>query len=435
MQPQLESISNLERRVTFGIDLDAINADVTARLKKYAPTVKMNGFRKGKVPFAMVQQQYGPQFHQEALELAVSQTFNDFVREQKLRIADEHPHFEMKEPEENSKVLTFEATFEVFPEVQVGDLSAVTLKKPTLTITDVEIDKTLEVLRKQRSTYLPVDRAAENGDRVDIDFKGILDGTPFEGGTAEGYQVVLGAGRLLKDFEAQILGKNAGESVTFPFTFPEDYHGKDVAGKQVEFTITLNEVAGPVLPEVNEEFAKQFGLEDGNVEALRAEIRKNLENETRRRLRARVREQATNAILEATTVELPKVLVEQECQQLVEQTKRDFAERGLSNDIPADTDVFKTEAERRVKLGLILADVVKANDLYAKPEQIRALVDEFAESFEDKESVVNWYYSDPKRLEEVEAIVIDENMVTWIAEKAQIEEVAISFEELMGYNA
>lgn len=300
MQPQLESISNLERRVTFGIDLDAINADVTARLKKYAPTVKMNGFRKGKVPFAMVQQQYGPQFHQEALELAVSQTFNDFVREQKLRIADEHPHFEMKEPEENSKVLTFEATFEVFPEVQVGDLSAVTLKKPTLTITDVEIDKTLEVLRKQRSTYLPVDRAAENGDRVDIDFKGILDGTPFEGGTAEGYQVVLGAGRLLKDFEAQILGKNAGESVTFPFTFPEDYHGKDVAGKQVEFTITLNEVAGPVLPEVNEEFAKQFGLEDGNVEALRAEIRKNLENETRRRLRARVREQATNAILEAT---------------------------------------------------------------------------------------------------------------------------------------
>lgn len=434
MQPQLETISNLERRVTFGIDLDTIETDVTARLKKYAPTVKMNGFRKGKVPFAMVQQQYGPQFRQEALELAVSTTFNNFVREQKLRIADEHPHFEMKEPTEEGKLLQFEATFEVFPEVKIGDLENVTLQRPNLQITDAEVDKTLEVLRKQRSLHVAVDRAAENGDRVDIDFKGILDGTPFEGGTAEGYQVVLGAGRLLKDFEAQILGKKPGESVTFPFTFPEDYHGKDVAGKQVEFTITLNEVAGAVLPEVNEEFAKQFGIEDGNIETLRAEIRKNLENETKRRLRARIREQATNAILEATEIELPKVLVEQERQQLVEQTKRDFEARGLSNDIPVDADVFKAEAERRVKLGLILAEVVKANDLYAKPEQIRALVDEFAESFEDKESVVNWYYSDPKRLEEVEAIVIDENMVNWIADKAKIEEVEISFEELMGYN-
>ncbi|MBK7135206.1 MAG: trigger factor [Rhodocyclales bacterium] len=431
MQTNPQAASPLERRIDMTVPMADIEKEVAQRLKKMARTVKMPGFRPGKVPFKMVEQQYGAQARNEAIGEAVEKAFGNAVREQNLRVAG-YPRIEPKGGEDASR-LEFSAVFEVYPEVKLNGFGDKSIERPQLDVGEAEVDKTLEVLRKQRTTFSVAERAAEKGDRVVIDFTGKLNGEVFQGGQATDYPVVLGEGRMLPDFENGIAGLKAGENRTFDLTFPADYQVAELAGKQVSFDVTLKRVEAPQLPEVDAAFARSLGIEDGDVAKMRAEIRANLENEIRKRIKARIKEQAMQALLDANPLDVPKALIEQESESMAEAARQDLASRGADiRNMPVDATWFTAQAERRVKLGLIIAEAVKGNALHAKPEQVRALIDEQAESYEKPEEVVRWYYSQPQRLAQVEALAIEENVVNWVVANVQATDKAASFDELMG---
>lgn len=431
MQNDQETQSALERRIEVSVPMAEIDREVDSRLKRMARTVKMPGFRPGKVPMKIVAQTYGYQVRSEAIGAAVEKVFGEKVREQNLRIAGS-PRIEPKEAAGDG-ALEFSAVFEVYPEVVLGDLSAQPVERPVLTVGDAEVDKTIDVLRKQRTTFDEADREAREGDRVVIDFTGRKDGEVFEGGQAEDFPFVIGAGSMLKDFETAVQGLKAGESKSFDMTFPEDYHAANLAGQAVQFDITVKRVEAPALPEIDEDFARALGVADGDVAKLRDEVRSNLEREVKRRIQGKVKEQVMNALLAVNPIEVPKALVDAESRQLAENAKRDLEMRGMnSKDIPVDPSWFTDQAERRVKLGLIMAELVKANDLFAKPEQVRTLIEEMAQSYEDPSELVRWYYAQPDRLSQAEAVVAEDNVVVWVMSQVQVTDSEISFDELMG---
>ncbi|MDR2239428.1 MAG: trigger factor [Zoogloeaceae bacterium] len=425
------SPSSLERRIDMAVSAAEIEKDVAQRLKKMARTVKMSGFRPGKVPFRMVEQHYGAQARNEAIGEAVEKAFGDAVREQNLRVAG-YPRIEPKNGADASR-LEFSAVFEIYPEVTLNSVAGKTIERPQLEVGEGEVDKTLDVLRRQRVTFSKAERAAERGDRVVIDFTGKLNGEVFQGGQAADYPVVLGEGRMLPDFENGILGLKVGESRTFEMTFPADYQVAELAGKQVSFDVTVKTVEAPQLPAVDADFAKALGIADGDMAKMRAEIRSNLESEVKKRIKARVKEQAMQALLDANPLEVPQALVGQEAESMADAARQDLANRGADiKNIPIDATWFSTQAERRVKLGLLIAQAVKENALQAKPEQVRGLIDEQAQSYEQPEEVVRWYYAQPQRLAQVEALAIEENVVDWVMANAQTTDKAVSFDELMG---
>lgn len=431
MQTNPQPASPLERRIDMTVPMADIEKDVAQRLKKMARTVKMPGFRPGKVPFKMVEQHYGAQARNEAIGEAVERAFGNAVREQNLRVAG-YPRIEPKSGEDASN-LVFSAVFEVYPEVKLNGIGDKSIERPQLEVGEAEVDKTLDVLRKQRTTFSPAERAAAKGDRVTIDFTGKLNGEVFQGGQATDYPVVLGEGRMLPDFENGIAGLKAGESRTFDLTFPADYQAGDLAGKTVSFDVTVKGVEAPQLPAVDAEFAKSLGIEDGDVAKMRAEIRSNLEGEVKKRIKARIKDQAMQVLLDANPMEVPKALIEQESESMAEAARQDLANRGVDiKNMPVDATWFTAQAERRVKLGLIIAEAVKENALHAKPEQVRALIDEQAQSYEQPEEVVRWYYSQPQRLAQVEALAIEENVVNWVVANARSTDKAATFDELMG---
>ncbi|TVT55098.1 MAG: trigger factor [Azoarcus sp. PHD] len=431
MQTNQETPSSLERRIDMSVAMAEINKEVEARLKKMARTVKMPGFRPGKVPMKIVAQTYEPQARSEAIGAAVEKAFGNAVREQNLRVAG-YPRIEPKEAS-SADALEFSAVFEVYPEVVSGDLSTQTIERPALEVGDAEVDKTIDVLRKQRTSFELADRAAAEGDRVVIDFAGRKDGELFDGGQAEDFPFVIGAGSMLKDFETAVTGLKSGEAKTFDMTFPEDYHAKHLAGQTVQFEVTVKKVEAPVLPAVDTDFAKALGVADGDVSKLRDEVRTNLTREVKRRIQAKVKEQVMNALIEVTPIDVPKALVEAESSQLAENAKRDLEARGMqTKDIPVEPAWFADQAVRRVKLGLIMAELVKTKELHAKPEQVRALVEEMAESYEDPSELVRWYYAQPDRLAQAEAVVIEDNVVAWVASQAQTTDKPVAFDELMG---
>ena len=431
MENNQETQNALERRIDMTVPLADIEKEVDARLKRMARSVKLPGFRPGKVPLKIVAQNYGPQARSEAIGAAVEKCFGEKIREQNLRIAGS-PQIEPRESGEDG-ALSFSAVFEVYPEVAVGDLSGQKVERPVLTVGDAEVDKTIEVLRKQRTTFAAVERAAQEGDRVVIDFTGRKDGEVFEGGAAEDFPFVIGAGSMLKDFETAVSGMSVGESKTFDMTFPEDYHAAHLAGQTVQFEIALKVVEAPNLPEIDADFARALGVADGDVEKLRDEVRNNLEREVKRRIQARVKEQVMDALIATHPIEVPKALVEAESRQLAENARRDMEMRGMNTkDWPVEPAWFKDQAERRVRLGLIMAELVKAKDLAAKPEQIKSLVEEMAQSYEDPSELVRWYYSNPERLSQAEAVVIEDNVVEWVVSEAQTTDKEVSFDELMG---
>lgn len=433
MQVQLETLSGLERRMSIALPLAAIDAQVNERLKRVARTAKIQGFRPGKAPAKIVEMNYGAQVREEVLGEQVQQAFYKAAAEQKLRVAG-YPRFEPAQGDAES--FKFAAAFEVFPEVVVGDLAGKEIEKPKTEVTDGEIDKTVDILRKQRTRFNRVEREAANGDRVIIDFKGAIDGVAFEGGSSENFPFMLGQGQMLPEFEAGIIGMKEGEIKSVEVSFPADYHGKDVAGKTAVFEIMVKNVAEAQLPEVNEEFAKQLGIADGDVAKMRAEIRKNVEREVKRRLTAQIKENVMQALIDVTPMELPKALVDLEVGRLMEQARQDLAQRGMQvKDMPLPADLFTQQAERRVALGLILSAVVEANQLEAKPEQVKALVEEFAESYEQPEEVIQWYYSSQERLEGPTSMVLEDNVVEFVLAKANVVEKEVSFETLMGQNA
>ena len=434
MQTNQETTNALERRIDMSVTLADIDKDVEVRLKKLSRTVKMPGFRPGKVPFNVVARNYEPQARSEAIGAAVEKAFGDAVRAQNMRVAG-HPRIEPREASVEG-TLAFSAVFEVYPEVVVGDLSGREIERPVLEVSEAEVDQTLEVLRKQRARFDAVDRAAASGDRVVIDFTGRKDGVPFEGGQSQDFPFVLGAGSMLKDFDANVMGLKAGESKTFDLTFPEDYHAKHMAGQTVQFEVAVKKVEAPVLPEVDSNFARALGVADGDIAKLREEIKGNLTREIKQRIQARIKDQAMDALLAVTPIEAPRALVETESEQLAENTRRELEARGLINkNIPLMPERFVERATRRVKLGLIMAELIKDETLRAKPEQTRALIQEMAESYEDPAELVRWYYAQPERLVGVEAVVTEDNVVEWVCGKTRTIDKAISFDELMGNNA
>ncbi|AEA61021.1 Trigger factor [Burkholderia gladioli] len=442
----VENLGKLERRVTISLPKEVVQKEIDARIQKLAKNVRMPGFRPGKVPLKMVAQQYAGQVEAEVLSDKIGQEFFEVSRTENLRVAGQ-PSFAPK-AEAAADAYAFDATFEVYPEVKIGDLATAEVERSTTSIGDAEIDRTLDILRKQRVHFHArgeggehgdggADTAAQNGDRVTVDFVGKIDDVAFPGGTAEDFPFVLGEGRMLPEFETAALGLKVGEAREFDLTFPEDYHGKDVAGKTAKFTVTMKKVEWPHLPEIDGEFAKTLGIEDGDTAKMRNEIKENLEREAKRRTQSLVKNQVMDAVLKISELDVPNALVEQDQQRLVEMARQDLAQRGVPNaaNAPIPVEMFKEQAERRVKLGLVIAELVKANGLEAKPEQIRAEVDEFAKSYEDPKEVVRWYYSNQQRLAEMEAFVVESNVVDFVLGKAKVTDKEVSFEALASASA
>lgn len=434
METTTQTTNPLERRLDLSVAIDALESATEQRLKRMGRNMKMPGFRPGKVPFAMVKQQYGAEARHEALTEALNTAFGEAVVGQKLNVAG-YPNIEPKKTESTTH-LEFSAVFEVYPEFALGDLSASSVERPVLEVSDAEVDKTLDILRKQRVRYSATDRAAAKEDRVVIDFLGKKDGEPFQGGQASDYPFVLGQGMMLPEFEAAVEGMKAGESKTFDMTFPADYFAKDLAGQTVQFEITAKQVMAPTLPEVDADFAKTLGIEDGDIAKMRAEIEGNLKREVKKRIEARLKDQVMDALVSANPIPVPNALVEMEVQRLIQNARQDMEQRGMkAKDFPIQPEWFADQAKRRVTLGLILAELVKSEKLQAKPEQIKALVEEAAQTYENPAEVVGWYYAQPQRLSEVEAVVIENNVVEWGLSKAQVADKTVAFDELMGQKA
>ena len=433
MQANLETLSALERRLSVTLPVADIDNEIESRLKRLSRTVKMHGFRPGKVPLKVVAQQYGPQVRQEVLGDAMQKSFGEAVRNQNLRVAG-YPRFDLKPPADGAAEFHYSATFEVYPDVKVGDIGNASIERPHLLVSEAEVDRTIELMRKQRATYEPAQRAARNEDRVTIDFRGSIDGAEFQGSTGNGQQAVLGDGRLVPDFEANVVGVGAGESKTFDVRFPDDYHGREVAGKTARFEVTVKEVAAPVLPAVDAQFAKGLGVADGEIAKMRAEIRANVEREVKAKLKSNLREQVMQALLDATKMETPKGLLQMEVQRMQEGMRQELTARGVkvNDDMPLPADLFEQRARRRVNLGLIFSELVKTHNLYARPEQVRAMVDEQAQSYERPEEVVKWFYAAPERLREIESVATEDNIVAWALGVAKVTDKTVGFEELMG---
>jgi len=427
----VETLGALERRVTMALPLDDIERQVDARLKKLAKDVKMPGFRPGKVPLKLVAQQYGPQVRGEVLGDAVQNAFSDAMKEANLRVAG-YPKIEKKDGADE-RALEFSATFEVYPEVKLGDVSSASIERPQVSVDEAAVDKTIEVLRKQRVRHHPAQRAAQTGDRVTVDFEGTIDGTAFPGGKGSGFAFVLGEGRMLPEFDAAATGMADGESKTFELRFPDDYHGKDVAGKTAQFALEMKKVEAPELPAIDAEFAKALGVADGDLDKMRAEIRANVEREVKKRVDARLKQQSLQALIDTTPLELPKSLVTMEAQQLVERAAADLQARGLKIEkLPFDPSAFEDSAKRRVALGLIIAELARSEGLQPKPAQVRALVEQEAQSYESPAEVVRWFYMQPERLSEMEGLALESNVVEWVLSKAKVSDTAMGFDELMG---
>ena len=433
MPVQVETLDKLERRITLTLPATAITSEVESRLRRLSRTVRADGFRPGKVPMSVVARRYGYSVQNEVMNDKVGQVFTDAVNEAKLRVAGA-PRITEKEGAPEGQV-AFDATFEVYPDVKLGDLSTAEVERVSTSVTDASIEKTLDILRKQRRTFAqrPAAEPARAGDRVTIDFEGKVDGVPFEGGKAEGFQFVIGEGQMLEQFDAAVRGMKTGDSKTFPLRFPDDYQGKDVAGKESDFMVTLKKIEDQHLPEVNEAFAKSMGVADGSVEALRADIRRNLEREVKFRVLARNKASVMEALVKSSELEVPKSLVAGEVERMIESTRADLKKRGVKDaeTAPIPADMFQAQAERRVRLGLVVGELVRSNNLQARPDQLQAHIEEMAQSYEKPSEVVRWYLGDRQRMAEVEAIVVENNVAAFVLDKAKVTDKEVAFDELM----
>ncbi|MBL0086032.1 MAG: trigger factor [Ideonella sp.] len=436
MSVTVENLEKLERRMTLTIAATDISSEVETRLKKLSRTVKADGFRPGKVPMSVVAQRYGYSVQYEVMNDKLGEAFATAANEAQLRVAGTPKITQRDEAAEGE--LAFDATFEVYPEVKMGDLSAVEVERVSSEVSDPAIDRTVDILRKQRRTFAqrPAAEGALEGDRVTIDFEGKIDGEPFAGGKAEAFQFLVGEGQMLEQFDKAVRGMKVGESKTFPLQFPEDYHGKDVAGKEADFLVTMRKIEAQHLPEVDEAFVKSLGIGDGTVDAMRADVRKNLEREVRFRVLARNKAAAMEALVKVSELDVPKALIESEVDRMGEAARQDLKQRGVKDadkaPIPSDMlQLFRPQAERRVRLGLVVADLVRAQNLQAKPEQLQAHIEELAQSYEKPAEVMRWYLSDRQRMAEVEAVVIENNVAAYVLAHTKVTDKALAFDELM----
>jgi len=427
----VETVSALERRLNASIPQQAIQGVVSARLKNIGRNAKIAGFRPGKVPAKVIEKYYGAKVHEEALGEALQRSFQEAALSNNLRVAG-NPKFEIKNDDPNAEQIEYSATFEIYPEVVMGDLSGEAIERLVYQLKPADVDNTIVTLRKQRATFEQVDRAVQHEDRVLIDFNGTLEGQAFEGGEGKDISVVLGIGRMLPDFEAAIIGMKPGQTKSFEMKFPDDYHGKNVAGKQVNFTVVLHRVEAAKLPEVNAEFAKALGIADGDVSKMEEEVRGNLTREISQRIKLRNKETAMDALLKVADFDVPRSLVDMEIQTLMQKTAQEMETRGMkTKDMQFQPEMFRERAEKRVKLGIILSEVVGKHDLQARPEQTKAMIEDYARGFDEGEQIIRWYAADPKRMIEVENLVLEENLVDWVMSQANTTEKQADFNELM----
>ncbi|HEY4065734.1 MAG TPA: trigger factor [Burkholderiaceae bacterium] len=433
MSVQVETLDKLERRITLTLAASTITSEVESRLKKLSRTVKADGFRPGKVPMSVVAQRYGYSVHYEVMNDKVGQVFSDAVNEAKLRVAGA-PKIAEKEGAPEGE-MTFDATFEVYPEVKLGDLGTAEVERVSTEVSEAAIDKTVDILRKQRRTFAqrPAAEGALEGDRVTIDFEGKIDGVPFDGGKAEAFQFLIGEGQMLEQFDLAVRGMKAGESKTFPLQFPADYQGKDVAGKEADFLVTVKKIEAQHLPEVNEAFAKSLGIADATVEGLRADVKKNLEREVKFRVLARNKANVMDALVKTAELDVPKALVASETERMVEAARADLKKRGVKDaeNAPIPAELFTAQAEKRVRLGLVVGELVRSNNLQAQPAQLQAHIEDLAQSYEKPAEVVRWYLGDRQRLAEVEAVVVENNVAEFVLGKAKVSDKTLPFDELM----
>jgi trigger factor len=423
----------LERTITFSVSIAALEEEITARVRHIARTAKLQGFRPGKAPLKMIEQMYGGQVRQEVMNDKLGESFGQSVTSQQFRVAGQPRIEALDSTSATPTEIAFKATFEVYPEVTLGDLGAQPLIKHETSIGDEDVDRTLMTLRKQRTTFANVERACADGDMINVDFVGRVDGVAFEGGSAQNFGMVLGDGRMLPDFEAGVMGMAPAETKTFDVSFPADYAAEALRGKTAQFEVTVNSVAEPLLPELNAEFAKTLGVADGNLEQLRVEVKQNLEREAKKRVINLTKEQVMDAIASVSNFAVPQALVDTEVSAMQAQAIEDLKSRGMTTEnmnLPAD--LFLKGAERRVKLGLAVREIIAQNKLTADARSVRTLIEEHAESFEQPAELVKWYYTQPEKIAEVEALVLEQKVVDWAAERMQSEVRATPFNELMG---
>jgi len=431
MQTTLETTGQLERRLNLSVPLADIESEVEKRLARLAKSVKVPGFRPGKVPMKMVAQQYGPQVRNEVITDAVQSGFAEAMRDQNVRVAG-YPRIEPKSNAAIADQLEFSAVFEVYPDIRLGDLSTVSIERPVAEVGPEDVEHTIDVLRKQRVRYDPVDRAAVTGDRAIVDFSGRIDGVEFPGGQARDFAITLGEERMLPEFETAIAGMKAGETKSFGLVFPADYHGKEVAGKAADFTLTVKTIEEPKLPEVDAEFAKAFGIASGTLTELNAEITSNLKLELKRKIESRLKDQALAALRAKAELAIPRSLVELEAQNMAGRMAEEMRRQGMkAEDIKLAPEMFRDNAAERVALGLVLAEVVRAHGLAAKPEQVKAMVQEVAQTYEQPDAVVRWHYEKAERLSEFEALAVERNVVDWVLARVRVIDKPTTFAELM----
>lgn len=431
MAASVETISGLERRMTVKVPLAPLEGQIKQRLRQISRTAKFSGFRPGKAPIGLVSQHYGNQVRDEVYSKAVETSFGDAVEENKLRVAG-FPNIEHKPFVEAATDFEYTATFEIFPEVKLGDLSKVEIEKPTLEVAEADVEKTLGVLVKQRVSYEPVKRAAIKGDFVNVNLVASIDGKQVESTGEKGIDLVLGEPNRIAAFDDELVGGEVGTSKKFEITYPKDHHPAQLAGQAVGYEVTFNSVAEPILPKIDAEFAKSLGVDDGDIKKMRAEIKLSLEQEVEKRVKARVKEGVFQALIAEFNLEVPKALVGVEINRMMQMTAQNLQQRGMNpSDINLEPSMFTEQAKRSTALRLILSEVVNINNLQANADQVRAVVDTFANSYEKPSELVSWYYADVKRLDEPAALATEENVVNWVLEKAKVTATKIKFDELM----
>jgi len=429
MQVSIETLTGLERRMTIEVPAEQVESQVRSRLQEAAKTFNMKGFRKGKVPVKVIKNRFGDGVRQEVVGEVISQSWVEAVTKENVKPAGQ-PSIEPKNLEEGQN-LEFIATFEVYPEIELKDFSGVTIEKKQADILDADIDKMIETLREQRKTFKEVDRKSQEGDQVNVDFVGSVDGEKFDGGEAKGTNLILGSKRMIPGFEEGLVGVSGGESLTLPVTFPKDYQNKELAGKKAEFAITVNNVSEPTLPELEDDFFSSFDVAEGGLDAFRTEVRANMTRELKNANRNNIKNQVIEGLLEIHEVDAPKALIANEINGLRQQAMQQFG--GGQNIDPSmlPDDLFAEQAERRVILSLVMSEIVSKNDLKPDADTVRGLIEEMAESYEKPEDVVKWYYSDKDQLANIEAMALEDAVIDMVIEKAKVTESNVSYEEAL----
>lgn len=435
MQVSVETTSGLERRLTVGVPAEKVDSAVEGKLQEAQKNVRLDGFRPGKVPMREVKRRFGSAVRNEVLADVMREAFIEAVEQEKLQPAG-MPGFEATRNEAGQD-LEFVATFEVYPDVELSAFDSIEVEKPQAEVTDADVDTMIETLRQQRAQFEEVDRAAESGDRVNIDFKGLKDGEAFDGGSAEGQNLELGSGQMIPGFEDGIVGMKKGDEKVLELTFPEDYHAEELKGAAVQFAVTLHKVEGQQLPKLDEEFFAKYGVEEGGEETFRSEIKANMERELKNAIKSRVKTAVLDKVVEAhESLQIPASLIDNEIVALKRQALQQYGMGGQDVDLNMlPNDMFQDQAKRRVALGLILSEVVKSQSLTADADKVRAMVEEIASTYQEPKEVIDYYYSNQEQLQGIESAVLEDQVVEILLEKAKVVETASTYEGVLNPEA